>query len=161
LGWIAGRNGPVPVDLEPGDPAPDFELPASDGRVYRLREFAGRKAVVIAWFPKAFTAGCAAECRSLEASGNVIRSLGVQHFGANMDRPDTNREFAQALGLGYPILSDGDGRVARAYGVLRTGAYPSRWTFFIGEDGRIKAIDKHVRVLSHGSDVVTRLGELT
>jgi peroxiredoxin len=41
------------------------------------------------------------------------------------------------------------------------GVYPSRWTFFIGEDGRIKAIDRNVRVLSHGRDVVTRLGELT
>jgi thioredoxin-dependent peroxiredoxin len=44
------------VQLEPGDPAPDFELPGSDGRTYRLRDFAGR-AVVVAWFPKAFTGG--------------------------------------------------------------------------------------------------------
>lgn len=161
LGWLAGPAEPTPINLEPGDLAPDFELPASDGRVYRLSEFKGREAVVVAWFPKAFTSGCAAECRSLEASGDLIRSLRARHFGANMDRPETNREFADALGLGYPILSDVDGRVARAYGVLRMGAYPSRWTFFIGEDGRIKAIDRNVRVLSHGRDVVTRLGELT
>jgi peroxiredoxin Q/BCP len=44
------------VDLKPGDPAPDFSLPGSDGRTYRLRELAGRR-VVIAWFPKAFTGG--------------------------------------------------------------------------------------------------------
>jgi len=45
------------VELQPGDAAPDFILPGSDGRTYRLSEFAGRRAAVIAWFPKAFTGG--------------------------------------------------------------------------------------------------------
>lgn len=45
------------ADLKPGDPAPDFELPGSDGKTYRLSDFRGKKAVVIAWFPKAFTGG--------------------------------------------------------------------------------------------------------
>ena len=51
-----GRGTPA-VHLEPGDIAPDFELPGSDGRTYRLRDFVGRQAVVVAWFPKAFTGG--------------------------------------------------------------------------------------------------------
>lgn len=50
-------SGDSAVWLEPGDLAPDFELPGSDGRVYRLRDFIGTRAVVIAWFPKAFTGG--------------------------------------------------------------------------------------------------------
>jgi peroxiredoxin Q/BCP len=45
------------VQPEAGDVAPDFELPASNGRTYRLRDFVGRRAVVVAWFPKAFTGG--------------------------------------------------------------------------------------------------------
>lgn len=45
------------ADLKPGDEAPDFELPGSDGKTYRLSDFRGKKAVVIAWFPKAFTGG--------------------------------------------------------------------------------------------------------
>jgi len=44
------------VELKPGDPAPDFTMPGSDGRTYRLKELLGRP-VVIAWFPKAFTGG--------------------------------------------------------------------------------------------------------
>ena len=51
-----GGNGDA-VKLEPGDLAPDFELPGSDGRTYRLRDFVGTRAVVVAWFPKAFTGG--------------------------------------------------------------------------------------------------------
>jgi thioredoxin-dependent peroxiredoxin len=44
-------------DLKPGDPAPAFSLPGSDGKMYRLADFRGKQAVVLAWFPKAFTGG--------------------------------------------------------------------------------------------------------
>jgi peroxiredoxin Q/BCP len=52
---VVGRRESL-VELKPGDPAPDFSLPGSDGRTYRLKELAGRP-VVVAWFPKAFTGG--------------------------------------------------------------------------------------------------------
>ena len=45
------------AELNVGDPAPDFSLPASDGKTYTLSDFKGRQGVVIAWFPKAFTGG--------------------------------------------------------------------------------------------------------
>jgi peroxiredoxin Q/BCP len=53
---VATHRPESSVELKPGDPAPDFSLPGSDGRTYRLKELAGRP-VVIAWFPKAFTGG--------------------------------------------------------------------------------------------------------
>ena len=53
---VATQRPEAPVELRPGDPAPDFSLPGSNGRTYRLKELAGRP-VVIAWFPKAFTGG--------------------------------------------------------------------------------------------------------
>lgn len=45
------------AELKPGDPAPDFALPGSDGRTHRLSDYRGKQAVVLAWFPKAFTGG--------------------------------------------------------------------------------------------------------
>jgi len=57
-------------------------------------------------------------------------------------------------------LSDRTTQTARAYGVLGASGFASRWTFFIGADGRILAIDKHVRVATHGADVLARLKEL-
>jgi len=54
---VMTRREEAPVELKPGDIAPDFTLPGSDGRSYRLGDFKGRRAVVIAWFPKAFTGG--------------------------------------------------------------------------------------------------------
>lgn len=47
----------APKELKPGDPAPGFTLPGSDGKTYKLADFKGKQAVVLAWFPKAFTAG--------------------------------------------------------------------------------------------------------
>jgi thioredoxin-dependent peroxiredoxin len=51
------RAQPAAADLKPGDPAPAFSLPGSDGRTYTLADFKGKQAVVLAWFPKAFTGG--------------------------------------------------------------------------------------------------------
>ena len=53
-----------------GSKAPDFKLQASDGKEYSLADFAGKKTVVIAWFPKAFTQGCTIECKSLAENGD-------------------------------------------------------------------------------------------
>src|SRR5215470_8865065 len=101
-----GRGGHSLLALRPGDPAPDFTLPASDGHEYTLSEFFGRKHVVIAWFPKAFTGGCTVECRSLGAHRAGLDRPGVQFFAASVDSAETNADFAGALDLGYPILSD-------------------------------------------------------
>lgn len=56
LVFLAGAHRVTAKDLAPGDPAPDFTLPGSDGKTYRLSDLRG-KVVVIAWFPKAFTGG--------------------------------------------------------------------------------------------------------
>jgi peroxiredoxin Q/BCP len=155
---MATHRAGTPVDLKPGDLAPDFSLPGSDGRTYRLKELAGRP-VVIAWFPKAFTGGCTAECKSLSALGDEFGRLGVSRFAASVDTADANRRFAESLALSYPILSDATKGVARAYGVLAPSGYASRWTFYIGADGRILDIDKKVSAAFHGRDVVAKLTE--
>src|ERR1044072_2945254 len=63
----AAAPAPAPAGpkLKVGDLAPDFTLPASDGKTYKLSSFRGKQAVVLAWFPKAFTRGCTIECKSL------------------------------------------------------------------------------------------------
>ena len=73
---------------------------------------------------------------------------------------ETNTRFAQSLGIDYPILSDAGKQTARAYGVLSAIGYPSRWTFFIGVDGRVLDVDKRVSASTHGHDIAARLTEL-
>ena len=157
---LTGRGDWQPVSVKPGDVAPDFKLAGSDGSSYRLRDFRGRDAVVIAWFPKAFTAVCTRECASLGSSRGVLRGYKVRYFGASVDSVETNRRFAASLGIDYPILSDPGKSVARAYGVLRATGLANRWTFYIGKDGRILDIDRHVHASSHGADVAGTLNTL-
>lgn len=82
-------------------------------------------------------------------------------FAASVDTVETNVKFAASLGIDYPILSDATKDVARAYGVLSPSGFASRWTFYIGADGRILDIDKSVSAGTHGGDMVARLTALT
>ncbi len=141
-----------------GDAAPDFTLKGSDGKTYSLAEFRGKRAVVIAWFPKAFTGGCTAECKSLRENSAAVRGLNAALFAASVDDPETNRKFAESLGLDYAILCDPTKETAKAYGVLNAAnGLASRWTFVIGKDGKIAAIDPNVQASTHGAAVVEQL----
>lgn len=101
------------------------------------------------------------ECKSLRESGTRLRELDVAYFAASLDDPETNRRFAESLELDYPILSDPGKDVARAYGVVRAlGLYAARHTFYIGRDGTILAVDRHVKAATAGADVATRLAAL-
>lgn len=78
-----------------------------------------------------------------------------------MDTAETNKKFADSLELDYPILSDPGKEIAKTYGVIiGDKAYASRWTFYIGKDGKILYIDKQVSPASHGKDVVERIKAL-
>ena len=84
---------------------------------------------------------------------------------ASVDKPEDNKAFAEKEKADFPILSDPDKTVATAYGVIPAGRPPdrqmaSRWTFYIGTDGRILHIDKSVKVSSAGPDVAAKLAEL-
>src|SRR6187401_459660 len=84
------------AELKVGDPAPNFKLQATDGKTYQLSDFKGKKAVVIAWFPKAFTQGCTIECKSLAENGDKIRKYDVSYFMASVDPLEDNIAFAKA-----------------------------------------------------------------
>ncbi len=158
---VRGRDRAPRVMLSCGDRAPTFQMVGSDGREYRLADFLDRRqAVVLAWFPKAFTGGCTAECKSLGASGAELGQFNVRYVAASVDAPAENRRFARELGVNYLMLSDPEGTAARAYGVLGASGFASRWTFYIGADGRILDVDRHVRPATHGSDIAARLAEL-
>jgi peroxiredoxin Q/BCP len=151
-------------ELKVGDTAPDFSMVGSDGKTYKLSELnkAG-KAVVLAWFPRAFTGGCTKECTSFKTEGNKIRAYDVAYFTASNDPVEKNTEFAKSLSADYPILSDPDSSVAAKYGVLNEspkGKAARRWTFYIGADGKILHIDKSVMTDTHGADVAGKLGQL-
>lgn len=149
------------AELKVGDPAPDFTLPGSDSKTYSLKDFAGKQVVVVAWYPKAFTGGCTAECKSFRENGEVLRKFNVAYFTASCDTAEVNQKFAESLELDYPILSDLSRKTALAYGLVADEkGFPKRWTFYIGKDGKILHIDKQVKAGQHAKDVAAKLEEL-
>jgi len=143
-----------------GDPAPDFSLMGSDGKTYTLSDFKGKKAVVVAWYPKAFTGGCTAECKSFKEKGDALKGMNVAYFTASVDSADQNAKFAKSLDLDYPILSDPDKATATAYGVLGSSGFALRWTFYIDKDGKIAEIDKKINTGAAATDVAAKLKAL-
>ena len=83
--------GTASAELKVGDPAPAFSLEGSDGKTYKLEQFKGKKAVVLAWFPKAFTKGCTKECKSLRANSKALKELKVAYFTASTDDAEHNK----------------------------------------------------------------------
>jgi thioredoxin-dependent peroxiredoxin len=153
--------GAAAAELKVGDAAPPFSLKGSDGQTYTLEQFKGKSAVVIAWFPKAFTGGCTKECKSLRENSKALHDLKVAYFTASVDAPDQNEKFAKSLDLDYPILSDPDKSVAKEYGVLNPErGFANRWTFYIDKEGVIKEIDKKVNAPQAGPDIAAKLKEL-
>jgi peroxiredoxin Q/BCP len=156
------------VELKVGDTPPDFSLQATDGKTYKLSDFKDKKAVVLAWFPKAFTSGCTIECKSLAQNGHLIRKYDVAYFMVSVDPIEGdkgNKAFAETYNADFPLLSDPTKQTATAYGVLRDfggalGQIPQRWTFYIGKNGRIAAIDKAVKPATSAEDMAAKLAEL-
>jgi peroxiredoxin Q/BCP len=135
------------ADLKVGDQAPNFSLKASDGKTYKLADFKGKQAVVLAWFPAAFTSGCTIECKSLAEHGDLIKKYDVTYFMASVDALEGekgNIAFAQEHKADFPLLSDPTKETATAYGVLAPRGFANRWTFYIDKNGVITYIDRDV-----------------
>ncbi|MDB5349886.1 MAG: bcp 2 [Planctomycetota bacterium] len=155
-----GTRTSTAAEPKVGDKAPEFSMQGSDGKTYKLSDFKGRKAVVVAWYPKAFTGGCTAECKSFREKGADLKSMNVAYFTASVDDAKKNADFAKSLDLDYPILSDPDKSVAKAYGVLGGAGFSQRWTFYIDKDGVIREIDKKIKTTQAAPDVAAKLKEL-
>jgi peroxiredoxin Q/BCP len=167
----------VPTVVKVGDMAPDFSLQGTDGKTHKLSDYRGKQAVVIAWFPKAFTQGCTIECKSLAENGDKIQKYQVAYFMASTDPLAENIKFAKATSVtlqgrggestvvekkeaDFPMLSDEDQSVAKKYGVLGTRGVANRWTFYIDKTGKVAAIDTAVRPATSAEDMIAKLEEL-
>jgi peroxiredoxin Q/BCP len=174
-----GPPAAVPTVVKVGDMAPDFSLQGTDGKTHKLSDYRGKQAVVIAWFPRAFTQGCTIECKSLSENGDKIKQYDVAYFMASTDTIEENTKFAKATSVtlqgrgggpatvvekkeaDFPMLSDPTREVALKYGVVTgNGNFASRWTFYIDKSGKVVAIDTAVRPATSAEDMIAKLAEL-
>jgi len=167
-----GAAPAVPTVVKVGDMAPDFSLQGTDGKTHKLSDYRGKQAVVIAWFPKAFTQGCTIECKSLAENGDKIKKYDVAYFMASVDALEDNIKFAKATSVklgdqtvekkeaDFPMLSDPTKEVATKYGVLSPRGTANRWTFYIDKSGKVTAIDTAVKPATSAEDMLAKLSEL-
>ncbi|MGA2972644.1 MAG: peroxiredoxin [Candidatus Bathyarchaeia archaeon] len=149
------------IKVKAGDQAPDFEGPTSDGSRLGLKDFAGKKNVVLYFYPKDDTPGCTREACSFRDNLQPIRNMGAEIVGVSLDSIQSHDSFAKKYSLPFPLISDKDKRVATAYGVLRDiGLSTNRVTFIIDKKGKVAKIFPKVDVSKHTEEVVSALKEL-
>jgi len=151
------------ADLEVGDIAPDFALEGTDGATWRLSELLGDDgvaAVVVAWFPKAYTRGCTIECKSLAENGHLLQAFDARYFMASTDPIEDNIGFAAENKADFPLLSDPTKATAEAYGVLTERGFAARHTFYIGKGRIILAVDRAVKPATSAEDMAAKLAAL-
>jgi peroxiredoxin Q/BCP len=139
--------------LKEGDPAPKFRLPSATGSDVSLDDFLGKKNLVLYFYPKDNSPGCTREACSFRDSHPAFKGLDAEIVGISGDDQNAHERFARTEHLPFPLLSDSDGSVRRAYSVKPTlGMIPRRATFVIDKQGIIRRIyssqlrsEKHVR----------------
>ena len=146
-----------------GDLAPDFRLPADDGKTYALKDLRGTK-VVLYFYPKDDTPGCTKEACSFRDNLARVRSKGAIVLGVSKDDLESHAKFREKYSLSFPLLSDPEGKVLNAYGVWKeknlygkTFMGIERTTFVIDETGRIRKVFPRVKVDGHTDEVLTAL----
>jgi thioredoxin-dependent peroxiredoxin len=123
--------------LAVGSEAPDFEGIDSRGERFRLSSLRGRS-VVLYFFPKAFTGGCTLETQQFAVLEPALSGKGVQVVGVSVDSAETQKRFAEHCQAAFPIVSDADKSIARAYGILSLLGFSKRVTFFLDEAGVVR-----------------------
>ena len=148
--------------------APDFAAQAVMGNnafeELKLSSYRG-KYVILFFYPLDFTFVCPSEIIAFNDQLEKFAGKNAQVIGVSVDSHYTHlawkktpREEGGIGQIDYPLVSDLDKSISRAYGVLAgSGGYTLRQTFFIGPDGVIRSIDRQVKASSHGADLVRML----
>ncbi|HSK80769.1 MAG TPA: thioredoxin-dependent thiol peroxidase [Thermoanaerobaculia bacterium] len=152
--------------IEEGQTAPDFTLPADDGREVKLSGLRG-KPVVLYFYPKDDTPGCTKEACSFRDRSGDLKATGAVVLGVSPDDVASHGEFRDKYSLNFPLLADTDHQVAERYGAWREknmygkkSVGIQRSTFLIGPDGTVRKVWKKVNVDGHDEEVLAALGRL-
>lgn len=141
--------------LAPGDAAPDFTLPDADDKPVSLSSFRGRR-VVVYFYPAAMTPGCTKQAVGFRDHLSDLEASGVAVLGISPDKPLKLAKFRERDALTFPLLSDPDTEVLRAYGAYgekklygKVVVGVIRSTFVIGADGKVEKAYYNVKATGH------------
>ncbi|GIH27266.1 peroxiredoxin [Acrocarpospora phusangensis] len=150
--------------LEPGDVAPDFILPDANGEHVTLKAFRGKR-VILYFYPAAMTPGCTKQACDFRDNLNALTGHGLAVLGVSKDKPAKLAQFVERDSLTFPLLSDPDLEVHKAYGAYgekqnygRTITGVLRSTFVIDAEGKIEKSLYNVKATGHVARLLKELG---
>jgi thioredoxin-dependent peroxiredoxin len=159
--WSTARGGDAPTGPEVGKPAPAFRLNDHTGKAVEVGGAATTGWTILAFYPKAMTAGCTKEVCSLRDAHKDLEGLDANVYAISIDDVAACAEFVQKHSLNFRLLSDPDRSVVTKYGAVIEGmSFAARYTFVIDPKGVLRHVDKAVNVVSHGADLVAVLKKL-
>jgi len=149
-----------------GKPAPDFSLPSTTGENISLKQFKGKKTVVLYFYPKDETSGCTREACDFRDLAAEFERHNAVILGISTDSLESHQHFRDKQKLPFPLLSDEDTSVSKLFGVYKQkNLYGKKYmgiertTFIIDKTGRIAQIYPKVKVEGHAADVLEFLRE--
>jgi len=149
--------------LKPGDKAPDFTLPSTEGKDVSLEDLRGQK-VVLYFYPKDDTPGCTKESCSFSENLGRVKKKGALIYGVSADSIVSHEKFIDKYSLSFPLLSDESREMINAYGVWQQKSMMGkkymgivRTTFIIDEKGKIAHVFEKVKVDGHTEEVLAAL----
>lgn len=124
-----------------GEIAPNFTLTSQTGESVSLKDFQGKKCVVLYFYPKDDTPGCTAEACAFRDRYEVFKEAGAEVIGISSDNTQAHQQFATKYNLPFILLSDTGNKVRQLYGVPATlWVLPGRVTYIIDKDGVVRHI---------------------
>jgi peroxiredoxin Q/BCP len=149
-----------------GKPAPDFSLPSTDGAPVSLRQFKGKKTVILYFYPKDETPGCTKEACGFRDSFEEFEKRNVVILGVSTDSLESHLSFRRRHILPFTLLADEDATVSKMYGVYKQrNLYGKKYmgiertTFVVDRTGRVAQIYPKVKVEGHIQDLLEFLAE--
>ncbi|HTT75575.1 MAG TPA: thioredoxin-dependent thiol peroxidase [Candidatus Binataceae bacterium] len=161
----ASAGSPHPLE---GKPAPAFTLAAQNGATLSLKDLTARGNLVLYFYPKDLTPGCTTEACDFRDNISELREAGAEVVGVSGDSSALHDRFIAKHGLNFPLLSDPDNKVAKAYGVYKMKSLYGRQfmgiertTFIIDRKGVIRHVFPKVKVNGHANAVLSALQSLS
>ncbi len=148
------------MPLSVGDTAPNFTTTDTNGNTVSLSDFAG-KTVVLYFYPKDDTPGCTKEACSFRDNYNDYLSKGITVLGVSMDDEASHKAFTEKFNLPFPLLTDTDGAITKAYdveGEMSGMRYARRVTYVIDGNGKISHVYSTVKTDTHATDILADIG---
>jgi peroxiredoxin Q/BCP len=149
------------MSAQEGDVAPDFELPASGGRIVSRKAMRG-KPFVLYFYPKADTPGCTKEACAFQEALPQLGKIGIDVIGVSPDKMKPIEKFAEKYHLTFPLASDETHAVAEKFGAwVEKSMYGRKYmgiersTFLIDKAGKIAKAWRKVSVTNHAAEVLT------